>query len=150
MHIEHDACVKFAVDVPCPLTIVTARVGGNEHGITWGPDLRRVRLPSDDFNRTYNVSTHDTRFVLSLFDAAMIEWFLADLRLHTIVFSGTDVLVSFSAPGGRSVAMGINGVPVSLVDPEPTDPDLALSFVAGFLERIPPAVGSESGAPASS
>jgi len=148
--VEHDACVKFAVGVHCPLTIVTARSNHKEQGPDLGDGLTRVELPSDDFNRTYDVATQDTRFAFHLFDAPMIEWFLADLRLHTIVFSDTDVLVSFSAPGGRSSSLSVNGVPVSLVDPEPTDPDLALPFVAGFLERIPPVLTFEFGAPASS
>jgi len=149
-HVEHDACVKFTIGVHCPLTIVTARSASNESGFDFGPGFTRVQLPSDDFNRTYDVATQDEQFALHLFDPAMIEWFVADLRLHTIVFSGPDVLVSFSAPGGRSASLTVNGVPVSRLDPDITEPDLALPFVTGFLERLSVVVTSEFGAPASS
>ena len=58
--------------------------------------------------------------------------------------------ITYALPGSDNLALSVNGVPVSLVDPEPTDPDLALSFVAGFLERIPPVLTSELGASAPS
>jgi hypothetical protein len=76
------ACAELSIANENVLTLLADHVG-----------LRDIGFESEEFNRTFNVTSPDRKFANDLIDARMMAWLLAEAQGYAFDVAGSQVLI---------------------------------------------------------